>query len=89
MVWNGSAPPLGVDSTTSAGSGQELYCNIDAGYAPLHHVFGNIAYSVGAVIVDRDAVQKVTLSTLIDERVLKYQNKDPERKSLHEYEHGI
>jgi uncharacterized protein YbjQ (UPF0145 family) len=32
---------------TSAGSGQELYCNIDAGYAPLHHVFGNIAYSTG------------------------------------------
>jgi uncharacterized protein YbjQ (UPF0145 family) len=32
---------------TSAGSGQELYCNMDAGYAPLHHVFGNIAYSTG------------------------------------------
>jgi uncharacterized protein YbjQ (UPF0145 family) len=32
---------------TSAGSGQELYCNIDAGYSPLHHVFGNIAYSTG------------------------------------------
>jgi uncharacterized protein YbjQ (UPF0145 family) len=32
---------------TSAGSAQELYCHMDAGYAPLHHVFGNIAYNVG------------------------------------------
>jgi uncharacterized protein YbjQ (UPF0145 family) len=32
---------------TSAGSGQELYCNIDAGYAPISHVFGNIAYMTG------------------------------------------
>ena len=32
---------------TSAGSGQELYCHIDAGYRPIHHVFGNIAYNMG------------------------------------------
>ncbi len=32
---------------TSAGSAQELYCHMDAGYQPLHHVFGNIAYSPG------------------------------------------
>jgi uncharacterized protein YbjQ (UPF0145 family) len=32
---------------TSAGSAQELYCHMDAGYAPLAHVFGNIAYSPG------------------------------------------
>lgn len=32
---------------TSAGDAQELYCHIDAGYEPLQHVFGNIAYSVG------------------------------------------
>jgi uncharacterized protein YbjQ (UPF0145 family) len=32
---------------TSAGSAQELYCHMDAGYAPLQHVFGNIAYSTG------------------------------------------
>jgi uncharacterized protein YbjQ (UPF0145 family) len=32
---------------SSAGDAQELYCHIDAGYAPLAHVFGNIAYSVG------------------------------------------
>lgn len=32
---------------TSAGNAQELYCHIDAGYQPLQHVFGNIAYSMG------------------------------------------
>jgi uncharacterized protein YbjQ (UPF0145 family) len=32
---------------TSAGDAQELYCHMDAGYVPLQHVFGNIAYSVG------------------------------------------
>ncbi len=32
---------------TSAGDAQELYCHIDAGYAPVAHVFGNIAYSMG------------------------------------------
>ena len=32
---------------TSAGSAKELYCHIDAGYQPLQHVFGNIAYSMG------------------------------------------
>ena len=32
---------------TSAGSGQELYCHMDAGYRPIHHVFGNIAYTMG------------------------------------------
>jgi uncharacterized protein YbjQ (UPF0145 family) len=32
---------------SSAGSAQELYCHMDAGYQPLSHVFGNIAYQVG------------------------------------------
>ncbi len=32
---------------SSAGGAQELYCHMDAGYAPLAHAFGNIAYSVG------------------------------------------
>ncbi|MEO8673680.1 MAG: heavy metal-binding domain-containing protein [Tahibacter sp.] len=32
---------------TSAGNAQELYCHMDAGYQPLQHVFGNIAYSLG------------------------------------------
>lgn len=34
---------------TSAGDAQELYCHMDAGYDPKEFVFGNIAYSVGAV----------------------------------------
>ncbi len=29
------------------GDGQELYCQVDAGYSPLSFVFGNVAYSVG------------------------------------------
>lgn len=33
--------------TTSA-NGQELYCQLDAGFTPLQFVFGNIAYSIGA-----------------------------------------
>src|SRR5437879_9272589 len=32
---------------TSARNAQELYCHIDAGYQPLQHAFGNIAYSMG------------------------------------------
>lgn len=35
------------DFFTSAGDAQELYCHMDAGYRPIHHVFGNIAYSMG------------------------------------------
>ncbi len=32
---------------STAGDGQELYCQLDAGYSPLSFVFGNVAYSVG------------------------------------------
>jgi uncharacterized protein YbjQ (UPF0145 family) len=32
---------------TSAGDAQELFCHMDAGYEPVQHVFGNIAYSIG------------------------------------------
>jgi uncharacterized protein YbjQ (UPF0145 family) len=32
---------------TSAGDAQELYCAMDAGYEPVQHVFGNVAYSMG------------------------------------------
>ncbi|GAC1636658.1 MAG: hypothetical protein NVS9B14_15770 [Candidatus Acidiferrum sp.] len=35
------------DFFTTAGNAQELYCHIDAGYQPLQHAFGNIAYSMG------------------------------------------
>jgi uncharacterized protein YbjQ (UPF0145 family) len=38
-------PQLGPFSTS--GDGQELYCMLDAGYAPKQFVFGNVAYSVG------------------------------------------
>lgn len=34
---------------SSAGDAQELYCHMDAGYQPVHFVFGNIAYAVGAI----------------------------------------
>jgi uncharacterized protein YbjQ (UPF0145 family) len=32
---------------STAGDGQELYCQLDAGYTPIKFVFGNIAYSMG------------------------------------------
>jgi uncharacterized protein YbjQ (UPF0145 family) len=32
---------------TSAGDAQELFCHMDAGYEPVQHVFGNVAYSIG------------------------------------------
>lgn len=35
-----------LDFSTSA-DGQELYCQIDAGFEPLQFVFGNVAYSIG------------------------------------------
>ena len=37
------------DFFTSAGDAQELFCHMDAGYSPSRYVFGNIAYSMGAV----------------------------------------
>jgi uncharacterized protein YbjQ (UPF0145 family) len=35
-----------IDFSTSA-NGQELYCQLDAGFTPVKFVFGNVAYSVG------------------------------------------
>ena len=32
---------------TSSSDGQELYCQIDAGFTPKHFSFGNVAYSIG------------------------------------------
>jgi uncharacterized protein YbjQ (UPF0145 family) len=32
---------------SSSADGQELYCQIDAGFQPIHFVFGNVAYSIG------------------------------------------
>ena len=36
---------LGEFSTSSGG--QELFCQIDSGFKPLHFAFGNVAYSIG------------------------------------------
>src|SRR5438270_3878638 len=33
---------------SSSADGQELYCQLDAGFTPLKVVFGNVAYSIGA-----------------------------------------
>jgi len=42
----GGAPHEKVRFSTSA-DGQELYCQLDAGFEPLRFVFGNVAYSIG------------------------------------------
>lgn len=34
-------------SFSSSADGQELYCQVDAGFHPLKFVFGNVAYSIG------------------------------------------
>ena len=41
------ARTVGTPFFTSAGSAQELYCHMDAGFQPRAHAFGNIAYSMG------------------------------------------
>jgi uncharacterized protein YbjQ (UPF0145 family) len=40
----GSAPTA---AFSTSGNGQELYCQLDAGYVPIQFVFGNVAYSIG------------------------------------------
>ena len=32
---------------STAANGQELYCQLDCGFQPVHFVFGNVAYSIG------------------------------------------
>src|SRR6202451_697624 len=49
FVGSGVSGQPGTAAFTSAGDAQELYCHMDAGYEPREFVFGNIAYSVGAV----------------------------------------
>jgi uncharacterized protein YbjQ (UPF0145 family) len=49
FVGSGVRGAEGSAAFTSAGDAQELYCHMDAGYEPREYVFGNIAYSVGAV----------------------------------------
>lgn len=49
FVGSGVSGGPGTARFTSAGDAQELYCHMDSGYEPKEFVFGNIAYSVGAV----------------------------------------
>jgi uncharacterized protein YbjQ (UPF0145 family) len=49
FVGSGVSGQPGTAAFTSSGDAQELYCHMDAGYEPREFVFGNIAYSVGAV----------------------------------------
>jgi uncharacterized protein YbjQ (UPF0145 family) len=49
FVGSGVSGGAGTPKFTSAGDAQELYCHMDCGYDPREFVFGNIAYSVGAV----------------------------------------
>jgi uncharacterized protein YbjQ (UPF0145 family) len=49
FVGSGVSGGEGASKFTSAGDAQELYCHMDCGYEPREFVFGNIAYSVGAV----------------------------------------
>jgi len=41
---SGANEPLRFSTSADA---QQLYCQIDSGYEPLHFVFGNVAYSIG------------------------------------------
>jgi len=41
---DGVASPL---SFSTSSDGQELYCQLDAGFMPIQFVFGNVAYSIG------------------------------------------
>ena len=43
----GHAAQAGQGLFSSSADGQELYCQIDAGYPPLKFSFGNVAYSIG------------------------------------------
>ena len=49
FVGSGVRAQQATPAFTSAGDAQELYCHMDAGYQPQALVFGNIAYSVGAL----------------------------------------
>jgi len=44
---HGSAGQTNQGLFSTAGDGQEFYCQLDAGYTPLKFVFGNVAYSIG------------------------------------------
>src|SRR5262249_50902350 len=41
---DGAQEPIRFSTSADA---QQLYCQLDSGYEPLHFVFGNVAYSIG------------------------------------------
>jgi len=45
-IHSSSTTPESLAFTTSADA-QQLYCQMDSGFEPLHFVFGNVAYSIG------------------------------------------
>ncbi|MES2185932.1 MAG: heavy metal-binding domain-containing protein [Pseudomonadota bacterium] len=63
----GADTPLPAKFFTSAGDAQELFCHMDAGYVPIQHAFGNIAYSMG---VGRGIVG--SLKTLVRGEIAEY-----------------
>ena len=53
-----STRPRGISTSRSSSDGQELYCQLDAGFTPTKFVFGNVAYSIGLWGRDRRSPQK-------------------------------
>ena len=51
---------------TTAGDAQELYCHMDAGYTPIQHVFGNIAYSMGVTGGILGAIKQIARGEISD-----------------------
>ena len=51
---------------TTAGDAQELYCHMDAGYRPIQHVFGNIAYSMGVTGGILGAIKQIARGEISD-----------------------
>lgn len=42
-----TSEPDGLSGFSTSAGGQELFCQIDAGFTPIHFAFGNVAYSIG------------------------------------------
>jgi uncharacterized protein YbjQ (UPF0145 family) len=46
-VVRAGGPPAKKLRFSTSGDGQELYCQLDAGFTPIKFAFGNVAYSIG------------------------------------------
>jgi uncharacterized protein YbjQ (UPF0145 family) len=46
-VQRAGGPPAKKLRFSTSGDGQELYCQLDAGFTPIKFAFGNVAYSIG------------------------------------------